>query len=399
MRGTHAGSGGSERPSVIVLGGSANALSIARSLGRDGIPVYVLNDRTSAIRYSRYVRWIAMPRDSTRDDWLRYLLGPASDALRGSVLLAASDTGLELIARHRSELLERYLLDDSDPEAQLCMLDKLCTYQAAQAAGVPTPLFWPVTAETDLAALRPEFVYPLIVKPRQSAVFDAHFGQKYFLARSFDEVLVGVEHAAAAGIDVLLMELIEGPDDRLCSYYTYIDENGEPRFDFTKRIIRRYPTNMGNATYHVSDHVPSVRGLSIALFTQVGLRGLANAEFKLDPRDGQLKLIECNARFTAATELLARCGFDLGRWVYARITEQPLPVLHDYPAGLHLWSPVDDMRSFLELRARGELTFRAWLSSLLHPPVFAFLSWRDPGPSLALHGRLLQAAMRRALRR
>jgi predicted ATP-grasp superfamily ATP-dependent carboligase len=156
---------------------------------------------------------------------------------------------------------------------------------------------------------------------------------------------------------------------------------------------------MGTATYHVTDHIPELRDLALALFRQVGLRGLANAEFKLDTRDGKLKLIECNARFTASAQLLADCGFDLGRWVYDRVTGRPRAPLGSYPAGVHLLSPVDDVRAFLALRARGELTLRGWVRSLAHRPVLAFMDARDPAPSLAIHAGLVRAAVRRLFRR
>ena len=39
----------------------------------------------------------------------------------------------------------------SSPEAQLCLLDKLCTYRR-RAAGVPTPRFWPVDGRAGLEA-------------------------------------------------------------------------------------------------------------------------------------------------------------------------------------------------------------------------------------------------------
>ncbi len=68
---------------------------------------------------------------------------------------------------------------------------------------------------------------------------------------------------------------------------------------------------MGLATCHAADHVPDVNNLALRLFNEVGLVGLANAEFKLESRDDQLKLIECNARFTAAKGLVARAGIDL----------------------------------------------------------------------------------------
>ncbi len=114
------------------------------------------------------------------------------------------------------------------------------------------------------------------------------------------------------GVEVVLLEVIPGPDDLLCSYYTYLDEAGEPQFHFTKRIIRRYPEHEGFACYHITDWNPEVRDLGLQLFRHAGLKGVANVEFKRDPRDGQLKLIECNARFTAANGLLTASGIDLG---------------------------------------------------------------------------------------
>lgn len=387
------------RPPAILLGGSVNALSIARSLGRAGVTVYGLNAPDAEIRHSRYARWLPQSPSAGPDDWLQYLLSPRSEHLRGAVLLAASDAAVALLATHRAELSDRYRLDCSDPAAQLCMLDKLCTYSAAVEAGVPTPRFWPVFRVTDVEALRSELVYPLVVKPRHSEPFGARFGRKYFVANTFDEACRWVDTASAAGVGVLLMEMIPGPDDRLCSYNTYLDEAGNPQFEFTKRVIRRYPVNMGAATYHVTDHIPELREPALRLFRHVGLRGLANAEFKYDERDGQLKLIECNARFIASQPLFAKSGFDLGTWVYERAVGRVPPSLTDYPDGLHLWSPVADLRAFVQLRSRGDLTTRRWLASLVHPQTFATFDWRDPAPSAVGSLKLARAAIRRVERR
>jgi predicted ATP-grasp superfamily ATP-dependent carboligase len=139
---------------------------------------------------------------------------------------------------------------------------------------------------------------------------------------------------------------------------------------------------MGGACYHVIDWNPEVRDLALRLFRWVGLRGLANAEFKRDERDGLLKLIECNARFTAANCLVARSGFDLAAFVYNRIVGRPQPPLETYTLGLRLWDPVRDFASFLELRKRGQLTFRQWVASILHRQTFPYFQWSDPLPSL-----------------
>ncbi|MFH1923441.1 MAG: hypothetical protein ABIP48_26575, partial [Planctomycetota bacterium] len=114
------------RPPAILLDGGVNALSVARSLGKRGISVHALVDASQPARHSRYCRWIPPSvAGQSRREWVEFLLGPRAEYLRGSVLLACSDDGILWIARHREALASRYLLDESNPEAQLAMLNKL----------------------------------------------------------------------------------------------------------------------------------------------------------------------------------------------------------------------------------------------------------------------------------
>lgn len=375
---------GSKLPPLILVGGEANVLSIARSLASDGVKVYMIDGLPPA-RHSRVIHAIDIPRNGGPVEWANFLLGTRSEHLSGAVLLAGSDAGVEFIALRRQELAGRYLLDESDVKAQLCMLDKLCTYEAALAAGVPTPKFWRVSSIDQLDAVRDELVFPLIVKPRLSHLFRAKFGHRYFAVQSIDEARAGVARALDAGVAVVLMEMIPGPDSQLCSYYTYLAADGASMFDFTKRVVRRFPVNKGLATYHITDDIPELRALAHALFRQSGLRGLAAAEFKLDVRDNQYKLIECNARFTAANRLLSVAGLDLGRWVYYRAVGRSYTLPKTFAIGKRLWSPINDIGAFAQLRRRGEISTPQWIRSVLHRQSFAWFDWRDPLPSIMLH--------------
>lgn len=386
------------RPPVIVVGGNANALSIARALGRTGIAVHGLGVSAAAAG-SRYLHAIDLGPGKPEDALAEALLGPVTDGLRGAVVLAGNDVGLAVLASHRAELLARFRLDESDTRAQLEMLDKLATYRHATSAGVPTPLYWTVSSTDDLDRHRGEFVYPLIVKPLHSHEYQAAFPgrTKFRVAQDFAELRVEYSTLRAAGLAVLLTEQIPGPDDLLCSYYTYLDAAGTPTFDFTKRVLRRHPPGMGLGTYHLTDWNPEVRDLSLRLFKHVGLRGLANAEFKRDERDGTLKLIECNARFTAANTLVAAAGMDLAAHVYARILGEPHELPDRYVVGKRLLSPVEDVRSFLALRAAGRLSTVAWLRSLAHRQTFPYFSFDDPMPVLVQARMRLTKAVRERL--
>ena len=386
---TEPGSGPS-LPPTIIFGGYFVTLTVGVSLAARSIPVYVLNERWEEARFSRCVRAIRLPADAPYpQSALDFLTGNASNHLKGSVLLAGGDEELEIMAKHHETLADKFRLDLSNPVAQLMMLDKLATYRAAKEAGVPTPRFWQVRSEEEIHRLRDELVYPLIVKPKLSHVFQKKFKAKFFVAEDFDQLLNAHRMAENAEIETLLVEKIPGPDSGCCSYYTYLDEESNPQFDFTKRIIRRYPINMGMASYHVTDRVEHIRELSLNLFQHVGLQGLANAEFKYDDRDGQLKLMECNARFTASNSLVAKAGFDLGNFVYNRIVGISQPPLTSFQTGLRLWDPLRDWRAFLDLRKRGELSFIQWLASVMHWSSFSYFSWRDPLPSIF---RLLKTA-------
>jgi predicted ATP-grasp superfamily ATP-dependent carboligase len=380
--------------------GGRNALSVVRSLGRMGVPVHVLGSRWSVrVAASRYARKLPFPRGEGpwKERMLEFLLGPASLPVRGAVLLACNDPPIELLAEHREALLPHYRLDACHPPAQLAMLDKLATYRAAAAADVPTPRFWEAAGEEDLEALRGDLRYPLIVKPTSSAAFQSAFGGKHFRVSSFDEARRAVRSMREAGLAFLLVEFVPGGDGRYASSITWLDEDGEPAFHFTTRVIRRNPPGKGDAVYRVAEHVPGLAEPALRLVRHVGLRGIANVEFKIDPRDGVPKLIECNARFTTSNGLLEASGLDLARWVYRRAVGIPQEAPGPFRLGVRMRDPGGDFAAYRHLARRGELDFAGWLRTLRPSRPFWF-RWDDPMPSVAYGVHRALRAARRGLR-
>jgi len=386
-------------PPALIVGGDIGSLSIARSLGAAGIQVYAINHPKAEVRYSRFSKWIDIPQkgETASKIWAEYLLGRESNHLRGAVLLAASDEAVELLVEHHDALSEKFTLDLSNPTAQRCMLDKLCTYRAAEAAGVPTPKFWVADTRGQIEQLQRELVFPLVLKPIFGHKFSRKFTGLYTVAHRFDELLDAFDAVDCAGIQTFLVEMIPGPDDKLCSYYTYLDERGNNLINFTKRVIRRYPMNMGGSTYHITDYVPDIQELALALFRQVGLRGVANVEFKLDERDGKLKLIECNARFTAADCLLVSSGLNLPLFVYDRLIGRSHAAPSSYRMGMRLWKPVGDFAAYRQLNKMGLLTLGAWVRSIMHRQILPIFRWNDPLPAIVSSARLARYAASRLL--
>src|ERR1700687_5921798 len=94
---------------AIVLGGSQNALSVARNLARNGIEVFAVNYPYEAVRFSRSARYIHVDGDGSPKAWERFLLGSESDHLRGSALLPCSDEAISVIINNYAELSRKFL--------------------------------------------------------------------------------------------------------------------------------------------------------------------------------------------------------------------------------------------------------------------------------------------------
>lgn len=371
-------------PTALILGGGPIAVPIARSLKREGAPVVALGFHTDPVRWSRYCdEFVDLGAgEGVQERWRSWL---AERRLEGAVVLPCSDDALELVARHRQELVSLgYRPIEADDDVVLAMLDKHRTYELARGLGVPAPRTELVRPGDDLAELSERVDFPAALKPRHSHLFARHFGMgtKVLRARDPGELLAHGERLGGLGIEAMLTEVVPGPDDAYHSYYTFIDAEGTALFDLTKHKLRQFPPAFGLASYHQLDRHAEAIELGRRFFEGIGLRGLGNVEFKRHARTGELVLIECNHRFTAGHELVRHAGIDLALLAYNRLSDRPHPPLGGYRAGVRMWHPVEDVRTMLELRRRGEIRARDWARSLAHRQHFPVFSWRDPQPSL-----------------
>ena len=92
-------------PGALVLGSDYKALGIVRSLGRHGIPVWVLQDEHALAGYSRYcVRTLSWPAVGEAER-VRYLLELCErSAIEGWTIFPTDDETAALLARNRRAL-------------------------------------------------------------------------------------------------------------------------------------------------------------------------------------------------------------------------------------------------------------------------------------------------------
>jgi predicted ATP-grasp superfamily ATP-dependent carboligase len=386
-----------------------NALSAARSLGGSGVPVSICtfeHEPALSSRYCRHAYPIPVGADPQahfadlllgEEPWSAEASAPGAAGGSKAVVLYCSDDAIEFGARNHAALAEQYLLDFYVPEQQLALLDKMKTLELAEAVGCSLPSFWSISSESDLYAIKDAVVFPAMIKPIHSHVFQRETGKKFLPLDDPDDLVTLGKDVLARDLEFMVCEFVPGPDSLLCSYYTHIDNSGTQLFRFTKRVIRRSPPHSGRASFHATEWLPDVAAEGQRFFDGIGFRGMGNIEFKRDTRDGKLKVIEINARFTAAQELVTRAGIDMPCLIYRRLCGLDIPEQNGFREHLYLWYPGNDFDAFRDLRRTGDLTFVGWLKSVLGKRiVFPYFRLSDPLPALRRWG---QEFDRRALGR
>ncbi|RCK77764.1 MAG: ATP-grasp enzyme-like protein [Ignavibacteriae bacterium] len=366
---------------VILLGGGPIALSVARALGKNNISCYVIDEDDSIVHHSRFCIGIKHLQDEEKVTWLEWLIEQGPKLPQKFVLMPCCDYGLKIVIENRKALEEFYILPEGNDEITLKMLDKYETYKLAKSLDIPIPEVWNVENISDLEKIADVIQYPCALKPRISHEFSYRFhGTKMFKVKNEAELYKYYHITQQYNLKMLITELIPLGSEGYDGYYTHIDENGNPLFHFTKLRLRQQPNLYGLGTYNVTNWNPEVIKLGLKFLQGIKLRGIGTLEFMRDARDGKLKLLECNPRFTGTTELLHKSGLNWALFVYNRLVGLTTPKMDYYKRGVYIIKPLPDYLAFRELKKNNKLSFIGWIKSLMHTPHFYIWSWSDPKP-------------------
>lgn len=386
-------------PGALVIGGDYQGLGIVRSLGRRGIPVVVVDDERSISRHSRYVQG-AYQFSELRDDadMLDALRGLArSGRYDGWVVYPTREETVATLSRHRAELSEHFRIPTPEWSVTGWAWDKRNTYRRAQELGIPTPRAWSVASADELHAIDGE--PPYVIKPAIKEHFFYATGCKAWRADSREELAQRVRAAAAivGSAEVVVQELIPGGGDAQLAYCAFF-KDGTPRASMVARRLRQHPVEFGRASTFVrTADIPELEEMSARFLRSIGYYGLVELEYKLDRRDGQIKLLDVNARTWGYHSLGQRAGVDFPYLLYADQVGLPAPDgVRAAPEVTWIRLTTDIPTAALEF-ARRRLDWRAYLRSLRAPQVESVFSRDDLRPGLAELALLPYLAAKRGI--
>jgi predicted ATP-grasp superfamily ATP-dependent carboligase len=370
------------RTGAIVIGGNYRGLGIVRSLGRRGIPVWVLKDEhwiASASRYACHSEgWPASSETDQRD----YLLDLGTRyQLDGWAIFPTTDESAAMVARHYSALAERFRLTTPGWDVMCWAYDKRLTYRLAGELQIDHPSTCYPTSRTAVEQL--DCDYPVILKPAikvQANRFTIEkawqINDRQSLLRRYDEARELVEPGV-----IMVQEMIPGNGESQFSYAALCEE-GRPLASLVARRARQYPLDFGRAsTYVETVDQPDVERLAQRLLAAMAYTGLVEVEFKRDPRDGRFKLLDVNARVWGWHTLGRRAGLDFPYLTWMFVQGDPIPGTRARPGVRWVRLATDFPSAMLAIRS-GSLTPWGYLRSLRQPLEFAIFATDDPLPAL-----------------
>jgi D-aspartate ligase len=367
----------------VVIGGDFQGLAIARSLGRRGFPVCIIDDERSIARYSRYVTHFVRVKD-LRDE--QETIKTVLDAghrlnLKGWVLYPTRDETVAAFSRHRDVLSEWFRVPTPAWNTIQWAWDKRNTYKMAEKLGIAIPKTWFPNSVDDLQKI--DTAFPVVIKPAIKEHFFYETKAKAWRADNREE-LVALFQQAAAFVppgEMMIQDLIPGGSEQLFGYCTFF-KNGTALGAMVTQYGRQHPPQFGRSCTLVKTiELPALEALARRFLEAVDYYGLAELEFKLDPRDGQYKLFDVNARTWGYHSLGTAAGVNFSSMLFDDQTGQSVEPARAR-AGVTWIRLVTDVPVGILAVLRGRLNPWTYLKSVFGADTEAVFSFDDPLPSL-----------------
>jgi len=365
----------------LVAGADYRGLGVVRSLGRRGIPVWVLNHAGHLLgAVSRYAtRTLRWPLEDGRRQ-LDFLLDLAvREKLEGWALFPTDDEDVVLFARHHELLSQHYRLTTPAWDIVRWVCDKRLLYQLAQDLTLDQPWTFSPRNREELASF--ECPFPVILKPAMRLGFNRLSADKAWRFEDRASLLAGYDEACTMMDPELLIiqEVVPGWGEAQFSFAA-LCKDGSPLASVVARRTRQFPMDFGRfSTYVETIEEPRVVEPALRLLAATRITGLVEVEFKRDPRNNQFLLLDVNPRVWGWHTLSKRAGVDFPYLLWRFVTGQSVPEVHGR-SGQRWMRMATDVPMAIQEILNGRLSLRAYLQSLRGPKESAVFAWDDPLP-------------------
>jgi predicted ATP-grasp superfamily ATP-dependent carboligase len=375
---------------VVVAGGFQTAVVLMRSLARRHLEVHAIHSEPDQPAFYTVYGTAHRCPDSDRQpgEWLDFMIDLSGQISQGTgrkpVLISSSDQYVTAIAEHAAALGPHFTFCQSSIATQALLATKKKQYAMAGDLGLPVPATRFVESPEDVREFALTATFPAILKPLHfrewKRIPSTHplFEKKLIVVADAGELESQYLMAAKINPRMVVQEMIEGPDTAKLVYLSCYDRNSRRLASCMMRQIRTYPIGFGSASLVEPADDPETDRLCDEFLRKLQYFGLCEIELKRDTRDGRVKMIEANPRFSVTADAAVYAGVDLG-WIHyldlAGETAEPVSPDGRYFRHICLFRDVPCFHSYIEA---GLLTWRGFFESYQGRVFFFDFDLHDP---------------------
>ncbi|WP_319825144.1 hypothetical protein [Thalassovita sp.] len=315
------------------------------------------------------------------------------------MLIPTSDQDIDLVIDNADRLSQhfRFQVSYADGLARQIM-DKELFYNLCAAQNVAFPRLWSARKE-QLPELASQITFPCMIKPSLIQLVKGQMkGRKGWIAQDSNDYLAQQALIPPGAGTLLVQEVVPGPESNITLWCGYLSEQ-EDQPQFTARKLRQYPPGFGSASLVQSQSEPETAQISRRMLTAMGYRGIAAAEFKIDPNTGQLKIIEVNTRPSLWFSVTDKAGSPIILQAYRHLAGLPPLPIAPQRDGVRWRYTSKDLYSSLFYRL-SRFVLPAPNTSIVgpaHSRTFAVFALDDPLPAVAELLYFVRKALRRLI--
>ncbi len=370
---------------VIVLGTGVVAYGVIRECGEAGFHVIHVTTKPNDIASASSIpdeSFLVEFSPASETGLLDFFLEKGAE-WSGAFIIPVNDP-VVLFTSKNLEALSAFYACHALPWSKLRhVVNKNLLYERANEIDVPAPrIETPISIE-DLRAIENEVAYPCIIKPHQTPAFFAAFARKVHVINDSRELAYWYGQCEQRSLDVMVSEIIPGPESNLFLYDSCLDADGNVIADVFLQKVRQDNEYGVASVIKTIPHIEEIKESCLRLLRHLGFRGFSAVEVKLDDRDGTYKLIEINPRPVLYQRLFTFAGINISQILLEDYVEGTSSNDWRYEPGMLWMHNASELYTLKRYATSSEHSLKDFFAPYRHKHVYALPAFHDPAPLLA----------------
>jgi predicted ATP-grasp superfamily ATP-dependent carboligase len=317
---------------VVVASVFQTGLNLMRDLLRRGVRTVGIDCDSSHEGFSSsYGKSYLCPNPDTHpEQWTAFMIDLAQKLGGRPVIIPAADIFVSALGKHVEVLKEHYIFSLDSIAVQAALATKEQQYALAAQHGLPIARTAYIQSRADLENFAAQARFPCLVKPRHQREWDALpegnplRGLKLFTADTPEELFAKYSHAEILRPEAVAQEIIAGGDDAKYCYLSVYGAGSRRLGHTVVHELRAHPVLFGSGSMVEPVIDPEIADLCDKFLRGIGYVGICEIEVKRDTRDGIVRLIEANPRYSVTADAAVYAGVDIGWLHYLDLIGQPV---------------------------------------------------------------------------